>query len=367
MAGIPMAINNGSSTSENYSYTHGKYSYGYYDETDFSQMPEGLTWVPSYNYDQFHSPASGYFIISTTMTELGAGVYLYNAPTFHVTGNTSQEILHVINQLHSIRTSMPPYANRDAAIRSVLLQLKYNQFDADLSNYKYTMFATCKLNFDFGNLNCDVRETNLDSAYSLIVDADGTNRYYLGSAIGNITYDKMLSGAYSAYRIFDPNESLTLGANLVPLSDLNSNLNESFMFGLRIKISTPSALVDIITADSNNLKLQADPSVVRFILGGDQVTITGRFNDWITLIFGRDINNNIFIRDGFNTQTASTNGLVNAIFDNGFSFGNISGASATVNVGAFQYWKGGNYGDNKFNDVRSFQLHHERWPAAVNP
>jgi hypothetical protein len=368
MAGIPMAINNGAATSENYSYTHGKYSYGYYDETDFSQMPEGLLWIPSYDYNNFHSPGGGYFIISTTGNEL-VPIIGNDTPTFHVTGNTSQEILHVINQLHSIRTTIPfVYTNRDVAIRDVLLQHKYNQFDADLSNYKYTMFASLKLNFDFGNLNCDIRETNLSSAYSLIVDADGTNRYDLTTVGGSsIAYDKALSGLQSVYRIFNQNEFMDLETNGPALSDLNSISGDSFMFAMRLRMDTPSTSFDIINANINGLQLEADANVVRFTLGADQVTITGRFNDFITLIFGRNHSNEIFIRDGFNTASTSTNGTANAVFSNTFRLGNIGTNTGGLIISSLQYWKGGNYNSNKFHDVKNFQLHNERWPAAVNP
>ena len=333
MARIPIAINNGSQPDGTISHTWGKYSYGYFDKTNFGANPGGLSWKASYDANAFG--ANKYFIISDSYTE-GIGLAPDTIPSFHVTGNTNNEILYMVKRLHSVKAQNPIINSAQEAM-VYLIANGYNQFDADLSNYEYYGNDYMPFNFDFGNLNCDTKETNLVKLYNLVVPASGAEPTEYFQATGTITSQTINANKATHYRRFNVGSFVELqGAG--SLGAFNSTPGQPFMLAFRVQASLPASGANDIMSTSTNIKLSVS-SANKFIFTFGAVSVEIPYNgvDWETVIIGRNASNQIFITDGTNSQTIGAP-VLEMTFDSAFKLGGIS-ATGLINLATFQYWK----------------------------
>jgi hypothetical protein len=335
MARIPVAINGGVQPTGDFSHSWGKYSYGYIDKADFGSDPGGLQWKASYDFTGFGG--GKYFIISDSYTE-GLGIPGDTVPTFHVTGGTNNEIVYLVKRLHSIKIDNPSISTPEEAKNYVVFDANLNHFDADLSNYRYYAQDFLKLNFDIGNLNCDIKENSGSKLYNLVVDA--SPKFSLDGT-GSITFTTINSNKATANRRLNVGTFYTLndfGAGL--LNTLNNTANQPFMFAFRLNVEPPASGVNtIFDSNSGMMKLSvSSTNSIAFKLGNVTVQIQITPNSWETILVGRDINNVVFITDGTNTDSLLGDGNSEAVFTNGFQIGGIP-STGRIDLGMFQYWK----------------------------
>lgn len=335
---IPMTINGGTHPTGDYSHSWGKFTYGYTNKANFATGPGGLTWVSSLDATAF--APTGYFVVSDTVTEDGA--LGDPVPTFHVTGGTDQQILYLIQRVKSIREVNTNFPNVVEAKKFVVSQAGLNHFDADLTNYRYWNQGTLKLNFDFGNLNCDVKEANASQIYNLVVPSDAV----IGEtfeAFGSIDSNFASANKASHFRRFATN-STYFSLQGINLSALNSNTGDSFLFAIRMRPTFPVSGSLKILQTVGNISFEADSSAGYKVLvsGIPSATVgipLGANNTWTTIIFGKDNSGTMFISDGTNSATASAPGA-QITFDSGFQAGNLSTVGGGVSIGSLQYWMG---------------------------
>jgi hypothetical protein len=357
---VPVTIQYGTAPTIDQYHRIGKYCYGHINEGfDFKDgNSTGLTWRPGYPAGNFGGEK--YYIVSRGNVEGVGGEP--TIPTYHVTGKTNAEIVHIINSLHSIKIDGTYYNDVDIAKKYVIENENLNHFLADLSKYKYVDTPNLRLNIDFGNLNCDILETNLAKCYDLIQATDGTiERWFTKNVIGNIPTSIQTAGDNSTYnrRFNAANLYIDLDSSNAAsyIAPLNTSSGESFMFALRF-IFTPQASNSpaIIYADMGNTRLRYNISanLYEFSMGADTVSMSAQVNTWITLIFGRDNSGQLFIADDGNQGSVPQVGTTEMIFDNVFRLGLTAGGD--IRIGSFQYWKGGNYDANKWNEVHNYQM-----------
>jgi hypothetical protein len=335
---IPITINDGHPTGD-YSHSWGKFSYGYTNKANFATQPSGLTWVSSLDAAVF--APTGYFIVSDTVTEDGA--VSNPKPTFHVTGNTDSQILYMIRRIKSIRENAPSLPDVTQAKKHVLTDAGLNHFDADLTNYRYWNQDSLYLNFDFGNLNCDIKEANVTDLYNLVVpDTSVIGQSFTG--FGTIDFTLVSVNKASSYRRF-PNGGSYL--NLTgDLSQLNvSTVGESFLFAIRLQIVKPTSGVLKLFEATSAFVLSLEQSTNTYKLtttGGGNPSVSIPLtpdNTWATIIFGKDAAGFLFISDGTNSGTTAAPDTFITL-DSGAQLGNISSTSGLVRIASFQYWKG---------------------------
>jgi hypothetical protein len=342
MPTIPITINDGHPTGD-YSHSWGKFSYGYTNKANFATQPSGLTWVSSLDAAVF--APNGYFIVSDTVTEDGA--VSNPKPTFHVTGNTDSQILYMIRRIKSIRENAPSLPDVTQAKKHVVSEAGLNHFDADLTNYRYWNQDSLKLNFDFGNLNCDIKEVNVSTLYNLVVpDTSVIGQSFDG--IGTIDLGSVSVNKATSFRRFANNgDRLTLVGS--ELNSLNVTTGgESYLFAIRMQIVKPtggSSVMRIFEA-TTDLALSVDNSTasLKFTILGTGAASVGipvpADNTWVTIIFGKAANGDIFISNGVDSQSALSADSSITFDGAAVRLGNVSSPSGLVRIASFQYWKG---------------------------
>ncbi len=334
---IPITINDAHPTG-NYSHSWGKFSYGYTNKANFATQPGGFTWVSSLDATAF--APTGYFIVSDTVTEDGA--VSNPKPTFHVTGGTDQEILYMIRRIKSIRESAPSFADAIAAKKYVVSQAGLNHFDADLSLYRYWNQGSLKLNFDFGNLNCDIKETTVSNLYNLVVPQDAVISETF-DGVGTIDLQSVSAIKATSYRRFATSGTF-LDLQGGSLASLNvTTPGESFMIAMRLQIVAPSSSALTVFDTPSNVSLTLEQSTLSYKLavagvGSVSIPLTPN-NTWATIIFGKDSAGQLFISDGTNENVALLESATIS-FTGGARLGNIASTSGLVRIASFQYWKG---------------------------
>lgn len=356
MARIPIAINNGTQPDGTISHTWGKYSYGYFDKANFGADPGGLSWKASYDHTAFG--ANKYFIISDSYTE-GIGLATDTIPSFHVTGNTDNEIFYMIKRLHSIK-AQNPIINDVIEAKNYLIGNGYNHFDADLLNYEYYGNDYLIFNFDMGNLNCDIKETNLNKCYNLVVPATGVEPTEYFQATGTITSQFVSANKASHYRRFSIGTTMQLQGS-GSLNGFNSTPGQPFMMAFRVQANLPATGSNNIMSTGSTTKLRAtsDNKLV-FDFGGLSVEIPYNGVDWKTVLIGRDSSNQIFITDGTNSQAAAAPPATEMTFDTAFTIGGIP-STGLINLGSFQYWKNWDDLNTSFHSTLEANQTLSRW------
>lgn len=363
MSAIPVTIHYGTPPDIDQQHRIGKYCYGHPGEGfDFSNdlNTTGLVWRSGYSSDNFG--AQKYYIVSRANVEGIGGEP--TIPTYHVTGKTDAEILHLINRLHSIKVDGSFYIDPIGAKRYVIENENLNHFFADLSNYKYWSSPNLRLNFDFGNLNCDVLEDNLEICYDLCQTIDGAIERRFNNSGGTIetSFTNAANYATANRRFNSPSDYITLSSNDINpniyLTPLNTQSGQSFMFAMRCRFTqSPGQAVNLMYTNGGLTRLRYEDSTgeLLFVMNADSVGITMQQNTWVTIIFGRDGSGNLFIKDDSNENFTAQNGNTEMIFDNGFYLGTY-GNLGELKLGSFQYWKGANYDSNKWNAVNDYQM-----------
>jgi hypothetical protein len=200
-----------------------------------------------------------------------------------------------------------------------------------------------KLNFDFGNLNCDIKEANVTDLYNLVVpDTSVIGQSFTG--FGTIDFTLVSVNKASSYRRF-PNGGSYL--NLTgDLSQLNvSTVGESFLFAIRLQIVKPTSGVLKLFEATSAFVLSLEQSTNTYKLtttGGGNPSVSIPLtpdNTWATIIFGKDAAGFLFISDGTNSGTTAAPDTFITL-DSGAQLGNISSTSGLVRIASFQYWKG---------------------------
>jgi hypothetical protein len=368
MSAIPVTIQYGTAPTIDEQHRIGKYCYGHAGEGfNFSNDSNstGLIWRTGYSSDNFGGGTAQYYIVSRANVEgIGSEPTI---PTYHVTGRTNPEILHLINRLHSIKEDNVFYTDVNLAKRYVIDNQNLNHFLADLANYKYWNSTKLQLNFDFGNLNCDILEDDLTKCYDLCQAVDGTiERWFIKNTAANIftSFSDPSNYATANRRFNSPTAYLDLNSTNTAsyITPLNTTAQESFMFAIRCKITPAGEPINIMYTNGGVTRLRYDNTSgeIVFGLGGDLVGITLQPNVWITIIFGRNNQGDIFISDGDNNNTNNQTGNTEMIFDNGFTIGSFGANSSDVRIGSFQFWKGANYNYNDWSPVHNYQML-EKW------
>jgi hypothetical protein len=309
---------------------------------NYRNNPNSKTWYPAFNYDQYHPNGTGYYVISNTRVQGGHATAGNELPTFHVTGNTDNAILHLINRLPNRGSNF--YTSIETAKEAIINDSESLHFDAALSKYAYYAPQFLKLNFDFGNLNCDIKlagrageihnfTSNLSGYLTNIADD------YLFDANDNSSFYR---GIESGVRV-----PLTISSGL---SSVACSVTEDFVIAICVKLKDISANTQILEISNPNCILSYSSGQFTFSSGGDTVTHTTALGldptiNFHTVIFGRGVANNeifIYVNDSnnnnqYNTSTANSSFL--SLTFNDFFIGDNSN-SFPFYLGILQYWKG---------------------------
>jgi hypothetical protein len=308
---------------------------------NYRNNPNSKTWYPAYNYDQYHPNGTGYYIISNTRVQGGHAIVGNEIPTFQVTGNTNTAILHLINRLQN-RTTF--YTNVEAAKSSIIADPESLQFDAALSKYAYYAPQHLKLNFDFGNLNCDIKSaggagqihnftSNLSGYLSDVADD------YLFNANDNSSFYRQINSGDQV--------PLTISSGI---ASVECSPTEDFVIAICVKLGDISANTQILEINNPNCILSYSSGQFIFSSRGDTVTHTTALgldptSIFHTVIFGRDVaNNKIFIyvndsNDNNQYNTSTPNSSFSSLTFNNFFIGDGTN-NFPFYLGILQYWKG---------------------------
>jgi hypothetical protein len=307
---------------------------------NYRNNPNSKTWYPAYNYDQYHPDGTGYYIISNTRVQGGHATAGNEIPTFQVTGNTDNEILHLINRLQN-RTTF--YTNIEAAKESIIDDPESLHFDAALSKYAYYAPQFLKLNFDFGNLNCDIKKAgSAGEVYNFTSNLSG----YLTDIADDYLFDANDNSSF--YRKIESGVQVPLtiisGLTSVACSD-----TEDFVIAVCVKLETASNTQILeISNPFCILSFNSSTNKFEFSSRGDIVTTTNPVSNlnFHTIIFGRDVTNDkifIYVNDEVNNLQSNTLTAVSNFepltFDGDFFIGDGANNSPFY-LGILQYWKG---------------------------
>jgi hypothetical protein len=341
----PIIYVTGTPINDNYVFTGKKYAIsngrpGLTGFINYRNNPNGRTWHPAYKYDQYHPNGTGYYIISNTRVQGGHATAGNEIPTFQVTGNTDNEIINLINRLPLDGF----YTNIEDAKNSIINDPEYLQFDADLLKYAYYAPQFLKLNFDFGNLNCDIKK--------------------VGSAVDVYNFTSNFSGFTSNIGddyFFDVNDNSSFyrKINTSPLGiysgfeSLECTGGEDFVIAVCVKlVDTINSQKILIINNDNWLLYNQSTNKFEFRSFSDIVTTTnpvsttGVITHFHTIIFGRCINRNeifIYVNDENNNSeynVINSTTTFTTIFNNSndFFIGDNFGGSGFY-LGILQYWK----------------------------
>jgi hypothetical protein len=312
---------------------------------NYRNNPNSKTWHPAYNYDQYHPNGTGYYIISNTRVQGGHATAGNEIPTFQVTGNTDNEILHLINRLQN-RTTF--YTNIEAAKNSIIADSESLHFDAALSKYAYYAPQFLKLNFDFGNLNCDIKTVgSIGNVYNFTSNLSG----YLTDIADDYLFDANDNSSF--YRQIGSGVRVPLTI-ISGLTSVACSATEDFVIAVCVKLENTSNDIQILEISNPACILTFNFSIGKFVFSYRGSTVTtsnpvSSTNAFHTIIFGRKVstpNDEIFIYvndDTINnpqyTTTTSTTNSQSLTFDGDFFIGNNSNTPPFY-LGILQYWKG---------------------------
>lgn len=329
-----------SKITEDYAYTLKKYAIstgrptvsGY---TNYRSNPNSKTWYPVYRYNQYHPSATGYYVISNNRVQGGTATAGNEIPTFYVTGDTDNEILHLINRLPNRGSNF--YTNIDLAKAAILADTESLHFDADLSKYNYYAPTYCILNFDAGNLNSNYK-SNDNRMRDLIGLATDVNIVFNNPGSLNTSTDNS-----SFYCVVET------GASTLQVGSGGSNLgvssSEDYLVTMRIKIPSLINTTKILTTTSNEFSLEYDSgsSGLKLTSNGGNIIINSITTNFMTVGFGRDVaNNTLFLythdtTNGFQSNT--TTYTPNTVRFDQLIFGDNTNAD-NYNLGILQVWRG---------------------------
>jgi hypothetical protein len=349
---------------DNYVFTAKKYaiSNGRPDFNGFVSYrnhPNG-PWYPAYNYDQYHPNGTGYYIISNTRVQGGHATAGNEIPTFQVTGNTDAAILHLINRLQN-RTTF--YTNIDTAREAIINDPESLQFDAALSKYAYYAPQHLKLNFDFGNLNCDYKsDGGADRIYNFSSNFSG---YFAAGLGGGSWVDGNDNSSF--YRQVPSFTAVGL-TSASGLGTVTGNTNDDFLVAMSVNIPTPPG-GPIIIFQTTNIVIRYDGSTnIRIESSGDIAQASFPIGSFNTVMAGRDSTlGKFFIYVYDNTGTSYSD----EVTDNSqpalpFTTTRIgdTGNVGEFYIGILQYWKNSvplliglssNIIESKMKDVSQFE------------
>jgi hypothetical protein len=218
------------------------------------------------------------------------------------------------------------------------------QFDAALSKYAYYAPQHLKLNFDFGNLNCDIKKVgSAGNVYNFTSNLSGyltdiADDYLFNANDNSSFYRKIESGVQVP---------LTISSGLASVA---CSSTEDFVIAVCVKLESVSNDTQILEISNPSCILSFNSSTGRFEFSsrGDIVTTSNTASplNFNTIIFGRDVvNNKIFIYTNddannlqSNTSTPSST-FQSLTFNSDFFIGKGSN-SQPFYLGVLQYWKG---------------------------
>jgi hypothetical protein len=309
---------------------------------NYRNNPNSKTWYPAYNYDQYHPNGTGYYIISNTRVQGGHALAGSEIPTFQVTGNTNTAILHLINRLQN-RTTF--YTNVEAAKSSIIADPESLQFDAALSKYAYYAPQHLKLNFDFGNLNCDIKSAGgAGQIHNFTSNLSG----YLNNIADDYLFDANDNSSFYRQITNNLQVPLTISSGI---ASVECSATEDFVIAICVKLGDISANTQILEISDPNCILSYSSGQFIFSSRGDTVTHSTALGldptiNFHTVIFGRDVANNeifIYVNDSnnnnqYNTSTPNSS-FSSLTFNNDFFIGDGAN-NFPFYLGILQYWKG---------------------------
>lgn len=332
---------------DNYVFTAKKYAISnsrpdFNGFVSYRNHPNG-PWYSAYNYDQYHPNGTGYYIISNTRVQGGHATAGNEIPTFQVTGNTDAAILHLINRLQN-RTTF--YTNINAAKNSIITDNESLQFDAALSKYAYYAPQHLKLNFDFGNLNCDTKQNTAGNIYNFSSNFSGY--FTTGLTSGNLV-DANDNSSY--FRVVPAGTAVNL-TSVSGLATVTGDTNDDFLVAMSVNIpTTPGGSITIFEINQPGV---GGGIVISYDPGSGTIKIDSA---------GVDVAQASFPIGSFNTVMAGRDRTAGRLFiyvydDNGASYSNDVadnsppalpfttcrigrvGNSNFFYIGILQYWKG---------------------------
>ena len=309
---------------------------------NYRNNPNSKTWYPAYNYDQYHPNGTGYYIISNTRVQGGHATAGNEIPTFHVTGNTDNAILHLINRLPNRGSNF--YTSIETAKEAIINDSESLHFDAALSKYAYYAPQFLKLNFDFGNLNCDIKKAgSAGDVYNFTSNLSG----YLRGIADDYLFDANDNSSF--YRRIDDGVQvpLTISSGLASVA---CSATEDFVIAVCVKLENTNNDIQILEISNPFCILSFNSSTNRFEFSsrGDIVTTSSPISNlnFHTIIFGRDVTNNkifIYVNDDTNNLQSNistpSSTFQSLTFSSDFFIGKGSNARPFY-LGVLQYWKG---------------------------
>jgi hypothetical protein len=309
---------------------------------NYRNNPNSKTWHPAYNYDQYHPNGTGYYIISNTRVQGGHATAGNEIPTFQVTGSTDAAILHLINRLQN-RTTF--YTSIEAAKNSIIADSESLHFDAALSKYAYYAPQFLKLNFDFGNLNCDIKKAgSAGNVYNFTSNLSG----YLTNIADDYLFDANDNSSFYRQINNGGQVPLTISSGI---ASVECSATEDFVIAICVKLGDISANTQILEISDPNCILSYSSSQFIFSSRGDTVTQSTALGldptiNFHTVIFGRDVANNkifIYVNDSNNNNqynTSTPNSSFSSLTFNSDFFIGDGANNFPFYLGILQYWKG---------------------------
>jgi len=325
---------------------------------DYSLNPGGYNWYPS--NQQAIDPNGTFMVISDTVTD---GITPSGSPyvaTWHVaSGTTSAAAAALYNRL-PFTTNMAPVTNYDDARREIKIynpQVLMYETNFTPLEFNYPNPQELKLNYDLGNLNCDIKHPIENRVWN--ISALTGNMLGLGLGFGYATTTNgTLNGSYRELDGFT--YSGTYGAVVgAPVSNFAIVSDKGFAMNLRFKMEGVNSqrqtifqlgsiltLETLGTATSLSLKWDDSNGHAGSLISNsyDFQATNGR---WCSIWFGYDRSvDQMFLcvnHSGLGSPDIQT--LAGAFTPSPNSWGNLVGQffnlkNARVQLGAIQYWIG---------------------------
>lgn len=276
-------------------------------------------------------------IVSNSYDEGVTGNINNAFPTFHNLYEPfigDKYILDTYNRLPS-RSGETPSISTSDALNAIHNSENYLIYDDDITWYKYYDLKHSAFLYDFGNLNSFARYDNT-TIRNLAYKSISSNDTYSLQPYNFQQY--IVNGLKNQTSIALNNDKLLTAIDTSGIEFISTT--QSFIIAIRFKLTS---LGDCMVFQLDNLNLEYDKINNNFVLYYNNDLINKLYlnnthnNDWITLVFGRDESNKLFMYDGINSIISSTNSNFNLPNAMG-RFGSRS-SDGMINYGCIQCWK----------------------------
>lgn len=326
---------------------------------DYSVNPGGYNWYPS--NQQAIDPDGTFIVISDTIKDGITPAGLPYVATWHVaSGTTSADAAALYNRL-PFTTNSAPVSNYDDARRAIKISdpdaLMY-ETNFTASEFNYPNPQELNFNYDFGNLNCDIRHSIENRVWNISPKSSGFLNVGLGFNAPTTTNGTL----NSSYRELDgfTYSYVNMASTGAPVSNFGiPATGEGFAMNLRFQITGDNTqrqqiflLGSIFTMETlgtaTSLTLKWDDN------NGHAGSLTSNAFDfqlinsnWCTVWFGynRAIDQMFLCVNHSGLGSADIQTFNGAFGPSPTSWGNLTGnwfsmKNARVKLGAIQYWVG---------------------------